>query len=241
MKKNIFKISLLSLLWVVGITLYILFLLNDYGNLSFGNTIYIKYGVVISSTIFAFLSLIFARSKEDLIDVCLLTLALIFTLVSDFFLLVRNYNFELGVGIFILAQLCYFARLAFLNKYPKKLLISFAISRVSIPLIFIIFLAIAGQLTLLYALVAFYIVQLMMNFVETLMVYFISGKKRWDYLLLAVGFLLFIMCDIFVGLGNVDNPNFLNVCWIFYAPSQLLISSHFVLSKLVSKDENAKE
>ena len=74
-----------------------------------------------------------------------------------------------------------------------------------------------------------------MNSVEAILM-FIKDKKI-SSLLLGLGFLLFIGCDICVGLANIGYNEMYNISWVFYAPSQLLIASHFVLNKLYEKEE----
>ena len=71
-----------------------------------------------------------------------------------------------------------------------------------------------------------------MNFVEVLASYF-QDKKKFDYLYLAIGFFLFIGCDICVGLANLGHEICYNLSWVFYAPSQLMIASSFVVGKIL--------
>ena len=232
MQKKIFKIIALTIFYIVGISLYISFMVIDgRGN----DSTFIKYGVVISSLSFSLLSFLFIKDKKDIIDVSLLSIGLVFTLISDYFLLVANSNFEVGVTTFIFAQLSYFARYIFINKYSRYQIVTFSTIRLVLPVIGIIVLVSIKELSLLYVLVVIYFIQLLMNFVEAILM-FIKDKKI-SSLLLGLGFLLFIGCDICVGLANIGYNEMYNISWVFYAPSQLLIASHFVLNKLYEKEE----
>ena len=194
---------------------------------------FIKYGVVISSLSFSLLSFSFIKDKKDIIDVSLLSIGLIFTLISDYFLLVANSNFEVGVTTFIFAQLSYFVRFIFIDKYSRYQVVTFSTIRLVLPVIGIIVLVSIKELSLLYVLVVIYFIQLVMNFAEAILM-FIKDKKM-SSILLGLGFLLFIGCDICVGLANIGYNEMYNISWVFYAPSQLLIVSHFVLNKLYEK------
>ena len=230
MQKKIFKIIALSVFYIVGISLYISFMVMDSNG---SDSTFIKYGVVISSLSFSLLSFSFIKDKKDIIDVSLLSIGLIFTLISDYFLLVANSNFEVGVTTFIFAQLSYFVRFIFIDKYSRYQVVTFSTIRLVLPVIGIIVLVSIKELSLLYVLVVIYFIQLVMNFAEAILM-FIKDKKM-SSILLGLGFLLFIGCDICVGLANIGYNEMYNISWVFYAPSQLLIVSHFVLNKLYEK------
>lgn len=163
-----------------------------------------------------------AKSK----DTSLMCIAFIFTLISDLFLLVINDYFEVGVLFFIIVQGLYFYRLIIVNKLKYNLiyLIVFVI------LIFqIMFLILIKEYDLLVFLSIIYFTTLIFNVI-------ISTKNYKINIYFALGLVLFLCCDIFVGLGNIDLyvnlPNFINKIinlnfdfqWFFYIPSQVLIA-----------------
>ena len=77
----------------------------------------------------------------------------------------------------------------------------------------------------LYAFVVIYFVQLVGNFVENVVLAVLAKDRgaRAQAIVLSVGFLLFIGCDISVGLANLYGVA--GECeWLFYTPSQVLIA-----------------
>ena len=74
-----------------------------------------------------------------------------------------------------------------------------------------------------YSLAGFYFLNLLTNFIISI-VGSIQIHKLY-IILLTLGLLLFICCDIFVGLANIHlNPTFNKIAWIFYLPCQYLIA-----------------
>ena len=156
-----------------------------------------------------------------------LVCALAFTAVSDFFIFVIDDFYEAGVSTFILAQICYLARIYLaLGKRPY---ISIAV-RAALSGIVMLVLGLTGNLNALTALVAIYFPMLVCNAIES--VFLIKISKL--YILFFIGLLLFIGCDICVGLNNfaslgIDLPEsvqkFVSIAmWAFYLPSQVLIT-----------------
>ena len=150
----------------------------------------------------------------------MLSAALSLTLVSDLFLLVLGKFFEVGLVTFIGAQLCHFARI----KRTKAWTIVSILLRALLPSIAIIVLATTSMVNALYVLVSIYFVQLVMNFAESFASVVVTKTKveRVRMAVLALGFLLFIGCDICVGLLNLYGTAG-ELIWLFYTPSQVLI------------------
>ncbi|MBO5328173.1 MAG: hypothetical protein J6B04_03245 [Clostridia bacterium] len=153
-------------------------------------------------------------------------IAFLITAVADTFLLVLE-SYTLGITTFIFAQLIYFARIYL--TIGKKPIIS-VISRICAVVIAIIILAKYESLTFLTAATSFYFINLLANFVDS----FLLIKINRQYAIFTLGLLLFICCDVCVGLMNfeevlgVEIPHSLFVfadiaAWIFYLPSQVLI------------------
>ena len=219
-KKRLLELSIEILFIVVGIVLYILFLLEDFGDYDLGDNVWIKYSIIIIAFVYTLVSIAFATNKKEFRDDIILSLALLFTLLSDYFLLVLDDYYEIGMITFIVAQLLHALRI---ERNKIHTIISVAI-RVMIPVIGIAVFAGIGELELIYALALIYGTQLLMNFFENMALCFISKKNKLKYILLAVGFALFIGCDVCVGLMNIGEYGGVLLMWLFYAPSQILIA-----------------
>lgn len=153
--------------------------------------------------------------------------AMLFTAIADLFLLMLDGYSECGVGAFIVVQLLYFARIYY--AHGKKPWISGAV-RIGIAAMIIIILAATGKLNLLTALTAFYLTQIVANIVDS--AFIIKYSKR--NILFFIGLILFLCCDLCVGLFNFSEvgitlPAALEkviapAIWLFYLPSQVLIT-----------------
>ena len=160
-----------------------------------------------------------------------------FTAISDLFILVLDHFSEqamvdalifdneyiMGVCTFILAQLFYFARIYLTNG--KKPYISIGV-RVTLMVVALIVMGVTGKLTPLTGICCIYFPLLVCNCVES--AFLIKISKR--YILFFIGLLLFMCCDICVGLDNLglnfpaDVAEVINILiWTFYLPSQTLI------------------
>lgn len=181
----------------------------------------VKYFGVVACFLFAILCV---NSGRDGVFVCV---ALVFTLVADWFLLVINERFIFGVGAFLVVQSIYFLRL---TKDGVKPLRS-ALTRGFIIIVVIIVLSLLKLLNLLTALVAIYFVSLVSNTVDA---YTLFGE-RTENKLFAIGMSLFVLCDLSVGFNNLSSyidvssiSGFIRIAsfamWVFYLPSQVLIA-----------------
>ena len=163
-----------------------------------------------------------------------LTAALLFTVISDTFLmLLKPLHQDVAMFAFSIAQLFHFARL-FVGINSKKEKIIQLVLRFSLWVLVEIIAVIVTKNTFdaVVFLTVFYFVNLVMNFT-------LSCKYYRNSILLAVGFLLFIGCDIIVGFSvaagtyldipetsvfyNLVNPSF-DFTSFFYVPSQALIA-----------------
>lgn len=160
-------------------------------------------------------------------DAIVLSIAFIFTAIADLFIFVLDDRYEVGVTMFIFAQTAYFARIRFV--YGKGLFVSTALRLTLIAIALTLFNAFE-ILQPLTALVAVYFIMLIFNAVESL--FLVKTSKQ--YLLFFFGLLLFIGCDVCVGLNNfsmigislsAEAMEFVGVAmWAFYLPSQVLIA-----------------
>ena len=213
----------LILVLLVELFLYTLFLYFDFNDINIEISNWLKYvGIII-----CFLtSLIPIFSKNSAKSQYFIPFSLFFTLVSDYFLLINTDKnlYIFGVVIFIIVQLSYFIYIETLKKNKTSFLISL-IFRIILSSILIIVLSII-RFGLLSIVSACYFVELLMNFITSLSLI----KINKFFLIFSIGLLLFIGCDISVGLTNLDLfeghiKNLVsNLMWIFYLPSQVLIS-----------------
>ena len=213
----------LILVLLVELFLYTLFLYFDFNDINIEISNWLKYvGIII-----CFLaSLIPIFSKNAAKTQYFIPFSLFFTLVSDYFLLINTDKnlYIFGVVIFIIVQLSYFIYIETLKKNKTSFLISL-IFRIILSSILIIVLSII-RFDLLSIVSACYFVELLMNFITSLSLI----KINKFFLIFSIGLLLFIGCDISVGLTNLDLfeghiKNLVsNLMWIFYLPSQVLIS-----------------
>jgi len=184
---------------IIQSLLYILFISLDLLKIS---STYIKYLTI-------FLCLLFVLYQKKKYK----TIALFFTLLADYFLLVINKYYEIGLVLFIVTQITYLLYLRSIDKVISK---KYLLVRIIIITIGIIILYLTKNNSLLNILVLIYFINLLINCLNA-----ISTKEK----LFALGLLLFISCDICVGLHNthLDNSLISILMWIFYLPSQALI------------------
>ena len=161
-------------------------------------------------------------------------LGLVCTVIADLFLVVMSPIKQLpAMAFFSATQLCYFFRL-YKGHNRCNLRVIHCIIRGSLIVIALSLTAIVlGNNTDALSLVSlFYYANLIVNIVFA----FVEFKKES---LLAIGLLLFLLCDTVIGLNvmassyipvaegtliyNILHCNF-NLAWIFYVPSQALIA-----------------
>lgn len=178
--------------------IYICFLLCD---LLLINSTYIKYLGVLLCFVFA----IYNKDKYK-------SISLLFTLFADYFLLVLDNHYEIGVLSFILVQLVY----AFLISSSNDQRINSIYIRIGVIVIGLFLLWYFDNYTILNVLTIIYFSNLLVN---TILSY------RCNNVLLSVGLSLFLCCDICVGMHNILQTNtfFSFLMWFFYLPSQVLI------------------
>ena len=158
-------------------------------------------------------------------DNVVVTIALLFTMLADVFLILVG-NFVAGVCVFICVQTCYTVRFSFMSGKP---LVGELLKRLLPGLIL-------GSLATYFigidvGIVVAYACSFAVNFVHGFELHILKPSPR--HLRFAIGLLLFACCDICVGIHNLK-PGFMTeqmirnaevMTWIFYLPSQLLILS----------------
>ena len=199
--------------------LYALFLSMDLTALR-NQTVPVKYAGILLCLGFALLSCLKWRGDG------LVPLALALTAGADWFLLVRNDRYAVGIALFLCVQAVYYIRLRRMGAgaaYPLRAGLALAAG------LGLYALHMASPVNLLAGL---YFSQLLSN---TILAW--TGKGL-PHRIFAAGLTLFVGCDLCVGLFNAlpaASPLYSAVSvgmWFFYLPSQVLIA----LSALWSKE-----
>lgn len=166
--------------------------------------------------------------------------ALFFTAVADYFLVASRPDREvLGVLFFIPAQLFWFLRV-YISEPSGKLRKIHLFSRILLNIlsVFIPLSVLGDGADFLSVISVIYFVNILLNAVFSL-----ALIKRLPFL--SLGLVLFLLCDIFVGLGSIDNylkievgslvfrlaHTGLNMPWIFYAPAQIMLTLSMIETK----------
>ena len=205
------KLPVLPLFLIIEVVLYAAFLYCDVIG-SFGCSTILKY----ISLLLCFAFSVDNHSAKDGGFVCL---ALGLTAIADFFLLVLNRWYEIGVAVFCLVQLIYALRLREMNEKAIPFWIRIIVGFGTLAGVIL-----SGLFNILNLLVCIYFPQLCCNAIASLLQPDTGGKR-----LFAIGLWLFVCCDICVGINNMPISNqflqtFVSVAmWAFYLPSQILI------------------
>ncbi len=196
---------------IVEIVLYLVFMTMDLSAYS-GSTIVLKYiGILLC---LAFSVLCAVRGGKKLIPA-----ALIFTAAADFFLLVIDRYYAVGILFFLVVQSIY---LFYLYKETEKIWIPVRIACIALVVVILWLTHLMSGLNLEAGI---YFSMILVNMVMS----WTYGKKMPR--LFALGLSLFVCCDICVGLYNLywmlpdGLYEFTRIgMWMFYLPSQVLIA-----------------
>lgn len=218
---------------ILQLILYISFLYLDItgGNILLSN--YIKFTVVA----LCFLYVLLIRAKDNSKKTLLfLRLALFFTLISDMLILLLELYFY-GVLTFIIAQQMHGIRISLLGK--RNHLFNELLRRFSYQILFTfavcLFLwKLNVSINALLTVSIFYFICILSNTIRSL--HLAANFRERGFIYLAAGLVLFLLCDINVGLFNMSDfllvgPVYGKIylissvlMWTFYAPSQILIA-----------------
>ena len=218
---------------VLQTILYVAFLTMD---LTGGNVVlssYLKFSIIILCFCYA----LFSKNSADRSILFCLKAALLFTLISDFFILILDYYYY-GVLTFIIVQQLYSIRLSLADRQMgriKNVLIRLALQLCAASIVCLILKILGVKLEGLLIASTFYFICILTNTMRALKVAIANTDKK-GMVLFAIGMLLFLCCDINVGLFNLsgyislprDIETFIYsvtsiLMWTFYAPSQVLI------------------
>ena len=170
--------------------------------------------------------LTFNKTKHNLLQLGAIT----FTLIADYFLTLKEIYYTFSIILFTIVQIFYFIRiLDYSNTKEIKINIIFRIIIVSF-IAFISLTLLKSVMNELIIVALFYYVNFLVNVIFSF-VHFKNNK------LLALGLLLFILCDTMigfqemVGIFNLSKDSFIyiisqtayNIPWMFYIPAQILL------------------
>lgn len=225
---------------IIQLVLYASFLTLDILDKNIALSNKLKFAVVVLCFIYALSTGIKGRNKDS----GYLIYALAFTVVSDILILLSDY-YLYGVLTFIIAQQLYGLRIAGLKSREEGYKDSASLYKgLVIRMLCQIFLAAFSILILwlnkvridaLLAVSLIYFISICTNVVNILKL-FIKHYGKKDIFCFAIGMMLFLLCDINVGLFNLSaflpvTPVYdmiYNVSsilmWTFYAPSQVFIA-----------------
>ncbi len=183
--------------------IYILFIYMDF---NYQNSSLLKYSGIIINFIFSLY--LYLKNKNYSL---LFVIALFLTTVADYFLLVRNDYYSLGVACFGIIQMLYAYSISQFSTFPIRMIV-FALLVFLLPLL-------QQERSILNILAIFSFVNLTANV--------ITGKLNKQNKLF-IAFILFWLCDLSVGIYNLQIPLIDKFCaysmWIFYFPSQILLT-----------------
>ena len=218
------KNSIIRALILLNIILYLSFLIIDITKKDTGNihSEILKYSTIILCFI---ISLLIDKNGFSRKDTIFLHLALFFTALADLFLVILNI-LSLGLIFFILVQLTYIKRHLNRCKLSKK--IAYFIFGIYLLLLISLHSFKPSYIDWnLYFLGITYGVLLITSLLIALSTIKKKTYPKENSVIIALGMFLFFMCDLNVGLMNIlSSYNFYIafLIWLFYFPSQLLLS-----------------
>ena len=217
------KNVLLMAFGVIELIIYVTF--NALSASQPSDPIYLKYaGVLLCLAVSA--AMIYLMRDSDAV---VLTCAFVCTAISDLFILVLDTYYQIGLVTFIFTQTVYLYRLYKdrMDKIKYTLIVRFAVMLILLGLVDVIM---ETGINFMLAEVCVYIVMLAANVADA----FILSRRGLNNILFGVGLALFLCCDICVGLDNAVDIIGLNLgsagpviqflIWVFYLPSQVLIT-----------------
>jgi hypothetical protein len=229
----------------VQIILYVAFLTLDFMGQVYAVSADIKFGVIILCFCYVFF---FGKNTDKGIIFCMKA-GMFFTLVSDLFLLMLDY-YVYGVLTFIVVQQLYSIRLI-LAEHRKIRKLALRISlQLAVTIGVCMVLGVIGvKPDILLIISVFYFVSIVTNTFTAVWIA-VQNHKDQGNVLFAVGMVLFLLCDINVGIFNMSGfvalPEKLYqllyslssvLMWTFYAPAQviLVLSTTLNMAKSTNK------
>ena len=168
--------------------------------------------------------------------------AFFFTLIADFFMTYLGKYYEISICFFIFVQLSYFILINYL--YNKKYL-NLMIKLYLIILGTLILIGLRLQLLNLLAVIA--VIYISLSIINIIYLIILKRKDKFSIGFL-IGLVLFLLCDISIGIMNLSTNNivasfFDKIIWVFYGPSQIVLVntlSHVNEMEILSYEESIK-
>jgi len=207
----------------------------------FANTAYTRELSFASITLVGLFSLLFFDKSNNSFFIIF---AILSTICADLFLvLITPQNKEIGMVFFSITQILYFLYLYF-NTSSKKNRLANIISRIALIVIIeiITIFVLKDKVDFLSLISMFYITNLFVNI--------IFAYTNKNTIILAIGLTLFILCDLVVGFQEAAHTYIslsensiiykiiysnINLAWLFYLPSQVIIATYLLLKSLRQK------
>lgn len=225
---------------IIQTVLYFSFLVLDLKGSSIALSSGIKYSVIILCFCYA----LFSKKDADKSILNIMRAAFLFTLVSDLFLLLLDYYF-MGLLTFIIVQILYQIRISYTIYEDKNekwklilrrvMLILFLQSLMTLVICTILFVS-GVSLEGLLIVSVLYFIGILTNTLGAIRLAAIKPRNS-ALVRFAVGMVLFLLCDINVGLFNLSGFITLShriselvyslssiLMWTFYAPSQVMLA-----------------
>lgn len=234
MKQIFGRISGTYLFIMLQTILYGWFLSLDLTGGSYRLSAIIKYSMIILCFCYV---LFYKKGTGKGILLCL-RFALLFTVISDFFILLLDYYFY-GVLSFLIVHQLYALKMD-IEMEHKRILLTF-LKRLCLQLIIaagicLLLRGVGVTLERLLIVTVFYFVCIVMNVIYAVRVSLHRPKEKSSRIF-AAGMILFLLCDVNVGIFNLSDFLTLSktsyellylisaiLMWTFYAPSQVLIA-----------------
>lgn len=231
--------KLIQYFLVVEIGLYLTFLILDSVNQRNGLSNILKFISISLCFIFVFYS--FVKNKEKYIFIMLLIL--FFTVIADIFLLFTS-RFEIGIVSFVIVQCLYFYKLKLMNHGKCKRCMVEVLTIAFIWNMLVLIMKNKNFLSPFIVIASLYFIIFTANLVKSWVIVMRDKSRNIYEVSFAIGLVLFYICDINVGLSNlnimaIDMPKIIELLarnsallmWVFYLPAQVILSINGVLYK----------
>lgn len=233
MDKTANKSLIIKVLLAIIVIFYSIFLYIDF----------LKVETFISSDTIKFLSmllvflvcLMIGKNSISNKDRSLLTLGLFLTVIADIFLLLLDNYYIFGVGLFSMVQILYSIR--YKTNHSKTILARFSLLFIVLLIFYIILDTFIIEVDFLIVLSLYYAICLLSSTKKAIDLHRKKTFPKLNSKILALAMILFLLCDINVGLYNIVKSisisNSLTISlanissismWFFYLPSQVLLS-----------------
>lgn len=164
-------------------------------------------------------------------DKLLLQIGLFLTVLADFCFLILN-HYTSGIALFCLVQIIYYNRYRGGTVYrPPFIFIKFIIIFLSVMASYFIINLGPKKPEFLYAIALFYAICLILATIEAIKTFKNNLYPSYNRHMIVIGMVLFLLCDASIAVFNIGQQFhlpwhniFALLIWIFYLPSQVLLS-----------------